>query len=87
VSKTEISFLSEKAINNLSTKRLLAYYQKSYKKFQKHYFICCDCCGAPVWVLYSKDKYNQQLKEKYEFAKQYLKKLKEVLNQREHIKR
>jgi len=40
-----------------------------------------------VWVLYSKDKYNQQLKEKYEFAKQYLKKLKEVLNQREHIKR
>lgn len=80
-------FYTIEELKKLNTKRLLSFYKKERKRFYR--FIggmSCDCCGERMSHLYPNDEYykNAGIVEKEWDA--YLKQIKEVLNEREHVK-
>jgi hypothetical protein len=88
-----IKYLTLELLESLPTKRLLAYYKKTYKKVRQYQdSFYCSCCGAPVYQtdgkLYTKE---EQKKRKEHFEKSiadsenYINSIKLILNTRENV--
>lgn len=74
-------------IKNLATKRLLAFYKAERKRYHRLVSsYTCDCCGEPVWHLYSKEESSKQAYKEVKEKEAYLSVLKEELGKREHVK-
>jgi len=77
---------SKEQLENLSTKRLLAYYKAERKRmirFKNSH--TCECCGMTDWELKTTD-YTSLLCNQYYGMINYLQDIKSVLDTREHIK-
>ena len=76
------------SLRDLPTKRLLAYYKARRKdKFRFEDSHCCDCCGSTSWELYPKDTASIKAKETIESMEMYLAKVRDLLSEREHVKK
>jgi 5-methylcytosine-specific restriction endonuclease McrA len=78
--------LSEK-IKNLTTQRLLAFYKAERKRY--YHLVgsyTCECCGEPVWHIYSKEDSSKQAYKEVKEKEAFLNTIKEELKKREHIK-
>ena len=75
-------------IKKLNTKRLLAFYKKerkSFYRFQGGMF--CGCCGERMDYLYPDDEYYKEYPEIEAEWYKYLKEIKSVLDNREHVEK
>jgi len=87
--------LSLSELEKLTTKRLLAYYKKSYKRERKLQAAqYCGCCGSPLWETNAgrfTDVVNKKREEEFHKtlsdSEDHLKLVKEILNGREHVDR
>lgn len=75
---------SDKELNSLNTKNLLAYYKAERKRFYSFEGGCtCHCgCGEKVWEVNHGYKIEEK---KYEDWQDYLRKIRTILNVREHV--
>lgn len=75
---------SEKELQTLNTKNLLAYYKAERQRFYRFEGGCkCHCgCGEMVWEV--NHGYERE-KEKYNNWYNYVCKVKAMLNKREHV--
>lgn len=80
-------------LGTLPTPRLLNYYKKTIKRVRRFQnSLYCPCCGMPYYEidgkLYTKEE-NKKRKEDFEKSmsesEEYLKSIKLILNQREHV--
>ena len=82
-----LRFYTIEELEKLNTKRLLAFYKKERLRFYR--FIgsqTCSCCGERMVNLYPNDEYYKNAGKLEEEWDSYLKKIKELLNKREHVK-
>ena len=70
-------------LKKLSSERLLSFYKKERKRFNRAGRWVCGCCGELLWDLYPK-KYKY-LEAEYNAEKAWLLEIKKELNTREHI--
>lgn len=83
--KLELNKKTKEELENLSTKRLLAYYKSERKRMiQYESSQTCYCCGSASWHLYN-DEATKNAEKKYNEWKAYLETIKSVLNTREHV--
>lgn len=85
--RRKIKFLNLEELDKLNTKRLLTFYKKERLRFYR--FIggqTCDCCGERYLDIYPNDEYYKNVGKLEKEWDDYLKKIKELLNKREHVK-
>lgn len=78
---------TEKQLEQLSTKRLFAYYKAERHRKIRHIASCtCECCGEASWDLYPNEEAEKKHKKLIQDREDYLNLIKSVLDRREHIK-
>lgn len=90
-----IKYLELEQLGKLPTKRLLAYYKKTYKRVKRFQDgLYCPCCGMQNWEtdagLYTEEqnkKREQEFKNDLATSENYINSIKEILNTREHVQK
>ena len=80
-------FFTIEELGKLNTKRLLSFYKRERSRY--YGFISgrtCDCCGESMVNLYPDDKYYKNAIIIITQWGEYLSKIKNMLNKREHVK-
>ena len=72
-------------LEKINTKNLLRYYKTERKRFYGRGYICSCGCGDYVWEGLLYNNYYVKIKEKHDEDINYLEKIKNILNTREHI--
>lgn len=79
----EFKIKTDKELESLNTKNLLAYYKAERKRFFRWRHSQLSDHGAYSWELYKEDKHQEEKMIEWE---KYLKKIKTILSKREHVK-
>jgi len=76
------------SLSKLPTKRLLAYYKARRKdRIALVNFCSCDCCGSTSWELEPRNPDALKMKAQHDALENHLGEVKQMLNQRENVRK